>query len=126
MNATVQIIHKDGRPEWAVIPYEEYERLQVLAENQQDVAAFDTALQAIDAGEELIPAAVVDRLANGESPLKVWREYRGIGREKLAEKVGVPETRLVGIEADAELASPLLLEKLAEVLRVDVDDLSPT
>jgi DNA-binding XRE family transcriptional regulator len=124
MNATVQIIHKDGRPEWAVIPYEEYERLQAMAENQQDVAAFDTALQAIDAGEELIPAAVVDRLANGESPLKVWREYRSIDREGLAGQVGVSEAWLAGIEAGAESAPISLLKKLAEALRVDVDELN--
>lgn len=121
MNATVQIIHKDGRPEWAVIPYEEYERLNALAENQRDIEAFDTAMGAVETGEELIPAAVVNRLADGESPIKVWREYRGMGPSELAGLVGISEARLAGFEAGTEPAPRPLLEKLAAAMGVDFE-----
>jgi hypothetical protein len=39
----VQIIEKDGQPEWAIIPYAEYERLREDAEMLQDVRAYDEA-----------------------------------------------------------------------------------
>ena len=124
MNATVQIIHKDGHPEWAVIPYAEYERLSLLAEEQHDIRAFDEALRAVEAGEELIPSAVVNRLADGEPSLKVWREYRGLSPTALAELAGVEEACLLRIENGTESGSVRLLSCLANALRVDVDDLT--
>ncbi len=122
MNATVQIIHKDGCPEWAVIPYDEYERLTVLAENHEDIRAFDEAIKAVEAGEELIPSAVVDRLADGEPALKVWREYRGFTPTVLAECSGVEEACLVRMESNIESVSPELLTSLAKILQVDANE----
>ena len=55
---SVQVIERDGKPEWAVIPYEEYERLVEEAEMLQDVRAYDEAKKAIADGEELIPSEV--------------------------------------------------------------------
>jgi hypothetical protein len=43
----VQVIEKGGKPEWAVIPYEEYERLLEAIEMAEDVRAYDEAKQAI-------------------------------------------------------------------------------
>ena len=63
MNATVQIIHKDGHPEWAVIPYAEYERLSLLAEEQHDIRAFDEALRAAHTQTRSHPA----------DHIEVWR-----------------------------------------------------
>ena len=38
---SVQIIKKNGRPEWAVIPYEEYQRLVAEAEMLRDIRDYD-------------------------------------------------------------------------------------
>ena len=44
----------------------------------------------IQAGtEELVPAAVADRLIDGESPLKVWRGHRALSQSALARASGV-------------------------------------
>jgi DNA-binding XRE family transcriptional regulator len=123
MNAIVQIIHKNGQPEWAVIPYDEYERLTELAENQEDNRVFDAAIKSVEAGEELIPSAVVNRLADGESPLMVWREYRGFALKGLAERLGVEEACLMRMENGSESGSSELMTSLAKILQVDVDDL---
>ena len=56
VSMSVQIIEKNGQPEWAVVPYEEYQRLVAEAEMLQDVREYDEARQALVAGEEeLIP-----------------------------------------------------------------------
>ena len=55
---SVQVIQKNGKPEWAVLPYEEYERLVEEAEMLQDVRAYDEAKKAVAAGEELVPSEV--------------------------------------------------------------------
>ena len=124
MNTTVQIIHKDGHPEWAVIPYAEYERISLLAEDQEDIRAFDEAVRAVEAGEELIPSTVVNRLADGEPPLKVWREFRGLSPKALAALAGVEEATIMRIESSTESGSAELLSCLANALRMDVDDLA--
>ncbi len=71
----VQIINKDGRPEWAVIPYEEYIRLREEAEMLQDVADYDTAKEALEQREELIPSEVTFAILDGENHIRVWRNF---------------------------------------------------
>ena len=57
------------------------------AEDGAAVARFRARLAAGE--EELVPAAVVDRLLAGESPVRVWREHRGITQSGLARASGV-------------------------------------
>ncbi|HEY88985.1 MAG TPA: hypothetical protein G4N98_04515, partial [Thermoflexia bacterium] len=50
----IQIIEREGQPEWAVIPYATYLRLTEDAEMLQDIHAYDAAKQALADGEELV------------------------------------------------------------------------
>ena len=124
MNAKLQIIQRDGKPEWAVIPYDEYERLSALAENYEDIQAFDEAMRELEEGEELVPATVVDRLMEGESPLKVWREHRGFTLMQMADQANTDESTLFRIEESGEKLPFDLQTHLAAILNIDTDDLS--
>ena len=74
-----QIIETPGGERLAVIPLAEYERLREAAEMLEDVAAYDGAKRRLAAGtEELIPHEIAVRLIEGENPIPVWREYRGL------------------------------------------------
>jgi len=53
----VQILEKDGRPAFAVVPIEVWERVRELIEDVEDAAAFDAAIAADDGFR--IPLAVV-------------------------------------------------------------------
>ena len=75
--------------------------------------------------EELIPASVVDRLVDGEPPLRVWREFREQSPAALARDSGVNRVQIVDIEARRSSGSVHTLRKLADALRVTVDDLIP-
>jgi hypothetical protein len=88
----VQVIERDGHPEWAVIRYEDYLALLEKAELMEDIAAFDSAMAAVESGEETIPLKVVDSLLAGESPIRVWREYRNLTQVQLAEQAGVKQS----------------------------------
>jgi len=56
---SVQVIEKNGQPEWAVLPYEEYQRLVAEAEMLQDIRDYDEIKAALTAGdEELIPSTL--------------------------------------------------------------------
>lgn len=122
-----QLIKKDGKPEYAVIPYDEYRRLVEDAEMLADVRAFDAAHTALAAGEEeLIPAEVVDRLLDGEKPVRVWREYRGLSAAALAKACGVTAAAISQIESGKRKSSVGLLKKIARILNVDLDTLAVT
>ena len=97
--------------------------------SQEDLADMRAALAVetrIARGEEeLIPASVVDRLIDGEPPLRVWREFRNQSQAALARASGVNRIRIVDIEAGRSSGSVHTLRKLADALRVAVDDLIP-
>ena len=121
---SVQLIIQNGQPEWAVLPYEEYLRLVEQAEMLEDIQDFDVIHEAINNGtEELLPASVVFALASGESPVKVWREYRGFTQQQLAEKAGISVPYLSQIETGKRKPSIRVLMKVSSILQVDVGDL---
>ena len=63
-----------------------YEQLLEDSEMLADIKAYDEAKAR---NEEFFPATVVQRITiDGENPLKVWREYRGLTQEQLATAVG--------------------------------------
>ncbi|MCA9987108.1 MAG: helix-turn-helix transcriptional regulator [Anaerolineales bacterium] len=121
---SVQIIEKDGRPEWAVLPYDEYERLLAAMEMLQDIQAYDEARQALAAGEEeLIPAEIADRLIDGANPIRVWRDYRGLTQAELAERAQISAAYLSQLEAGKRAGTTEVLGRVASGLQVTVDDL---
>jgi DNA-binding XRE family transcriptional regulator len=121
---SVQVIEKDGKPEWVVIPYAEYERLIQEAEMSQDVRAYDEAKEAIAAGEELVPSEVTYAILDGGHPVRVWREHRGLTQRQLAKEAGISATYLSQIEAGKRAGSPKVLAALATVLGLAPDDLT--
>ena len=120
---SVQIIEKNGRPEYAVIPYKEYQRLLTEAEMLQDVRDYDEAKLAIANGEELIPSRVTYALLDGENPLRVWREYRGLTQQQVAEAAGISKPYLSQLESGQRKGTTDVLQAVAKVLNVSLDDL---
>jgi len=120
MTANVQIIERDDVPEYAVVPYEEYAALVRLSEQMRDIRAYDAALA--DTGET-VPHEVVRRLVNGDSPLRVWREYRALTQAALARKAGIDKTYLSQLETGRKQGSVAALARLASALSVEIDDL---
>ena len=124
MNAQVQIIERNGEPEYAVLPIDAYHRLLVLAEDREDMAAADQAVEELRSGQdELVPADVADALLAGDNPIKVWRTHRGLTQETLAQAAGVTKQFIYQLEHGKSRPKVDTLTKLAHALRVDLDDL---
>lgn len=122
----LQIIERDGHPEWAVIPYADYVQLMERLELAEDLRAYDEAKAELKAGtDEVVPADVVDRLAAGEPPLRVWREYRGLSQQALADAAGLGKSYICQLEAGTRKGSVDTLRALASALNLDLDDLQP-
>lgn len=120
---SVQVIERDGKPEWAVIPYEEYERLVEEAEMLRDVRAYDEAKQAIAEGEELVPSEVIYAILDGANPVRVWREHRGLTQQQLAEVAGISVPYLSQIESGKRQGSTEVLAAIAKGLGLSLDDI---
>lgn len=124
MSAQIQYIERDGRREYAVVPIDTYRSLLEKAEMLDDIRDFDEALRELEHGEdELIPGEVVHRLIDGEPPVRVWREHRGLSQAQLAKQAGVTQGAVAQLESGSRRGSVTLLRKLAIALDVDMDDL---
>src|SRR3546814_10944499 len=82
----------------ATILREEYDRLRAAAE------------------DELVPADYAKRLIAGESPLRVWRELRGLSQVKLGAVSGINRVPIVDIEARRGKGSVDTVGQLADAL----------
>ena len=108
------------------IPREEHNRLCEAAEDMADLRAYDGAKAALAAGaEELVPADYAKRLIAGESPLRVWRELRGLSQVGLGKASGVNRVQIADLEAGRGKGSVETVRKLAEALEATVDDVAP-
>ncbi|MXX74812.1 MAG: helix-turn-helix transcriptional regulator [Holophagales bacterium] len=112
--------------ETVTIPKAEYQRLSAVEEDHADIRAVLAVQARVDAGtEELVPAAMVSRLIDGESPLRVWREYRGLSQAALARTADTSRVQIVDIEAGRRTGSVRTLRRLADALGVGLDDVVP-
>lgn len=122
MTRAAQIIRDgSGKPAFAVIPIDDYERLLEAADDAQAVRAFD-AYKA--AQPETFPDAIAQRLLDGIHPVSVFRDYRGWTVAQLAEATGIALTVISQIESGEHAATADELTRLAAALQVEVDDLT--
>lgn len=103
----------------------EYDRLVNAAGLLEDIVAYDAAMAGFDA-ENALPDAFMKRLLDGESPLKVFREWRSYNQSELSRLAGVSRVQINDIEAGRANGSAMTLKLLAQHLRVDMEDLVPT
>ena len=66
---------------------------------------------------------MVYALLDGDNPIRVWREHRGLSQQQLAETAGISKPYLSQLEAGKREASQRVIRRLAKTLRVDLDDL---
>lgn len=121
---TVQIVEIAGQ-KMAMLPIDDYQKLLDIAEDRADVMAALTAEQRRAGGEEYLPAELVDRIMNGESALRVWRQYRGMTAKALADRAGARMATISEIENGKAQGKPVLWRALAEALNVSIDDILP-
>ena len=76
-----------------------------------------------DPEQEWIPAGVLRRMAAGEHPVRVWRDYRGMTARALAAAAGIAGSYLSAIETGKKPGSINAMKRIARALDVDLDDL---
>ncbi len=105
----VQIIRQDGRPAFAVVPYEHW--LEVSGQTEDEV---------------LLPHEVVGYMLNdGLSLIASWRKYKGLSQAELGSRMGgLSQSAIAQIENPDSKPQRRTLEKVAKALGVDIEQLS--
>ena len=125
MNTVVSFKTPNGE-DMIVLSKSDYEALLERAELAEDIAAVDSYRRKLAAGEEeAIPEEFADRLIDGENPVRVYRELRGLTARELADRTGISAAFLSEIENGKKDGGVSTLKKFALELGVMLDDLVP-
>lgn len=109
----------------------EYEALVEAAEDAEDLAHLaaqeerERILGIEAARRDCLPGELVARMLEGEHPVRLWREQRGLTLSDLATRASVAVSYLSEIESGRKPGSIRAFRKLAQALDLSVDDLVP-
>lgn len=118
----IQIIAKNGKPEWAVIPFSEYEKIQEALEDAEDIKDIENNLKAIHKGKEIsVPGEVTFAILDGINPIRAWREHKQIKMNALAKKAGISSAYLSQIENGKRNPTIDTLKAIAKGLDIDIE-----
>lgn len=108
--------------EVAILPREEYEALVALAsEAEEDEGTARIVANGLADGEPSFPKEVVDRLVNGDNPVRVFREWRGLTQVELASRTEVSQGHISDIESGRRTGTVAVLRQIANTLNVPLD-----
>lgn len=102
----VQIIKKDGKPAFAVIPYEEY--LGLLPTEEDATVPHEVVSLVIKKGMNLV---------------KAWRTYLGFTQREVAKRAGISQAALSQMEKSTNELRTMTLEKLAHAMGISIEQL---
>ena len=105
-----QIIMSDGKPAFAVIPWQEYQEL-----NSQHAADVNVWIP-----HEVVKATLLEN----RSIIRAWREYFGLTQQELAQRAGLSQPTLARLEKADSRPRTSTLKKLAAALGITVAQLS--
>jgi len=125
-DAPIQIIEgPDGSPTFAAVPIETYRSMVRDLDAYRDLKTGMKELQALDDGGPALPADVAHRIADGENPVRVWRDHRGFKAVALARMAGISPAYLSEIETGKKEGTFRTMAALARHLDISLDDLAP-
>ena len=120
---------KTPRGEVAILPRKEYEALaSKAAEADEDAGTarlIARARKEIAEGAPLLPKPVVDRLAVGENPVRVLREWRDVTQLYLSFKTNLSQGYISDVETGRRKGTAAALRLIADALKVPLDLLVP-
>ncbi|MFZ5766250.1 MAG: helix-turn-helix domain-containing protein [Thermodesulfobacteriota bacterium] len=122
LQMNVQIIEKNGKPEWAVVPFREYQKLREALDDAEDRKDLEEGVQALREGAETtVPGEVTFAILDGMSPIRAWREHKQIKMSELAKKAGISSAYLSQIEKGRRNPTIDTLKAIAGELGIDIE-----
>ena len=101
----------------------EFEAMRQRIEDMED--RFDL-LQAHARGpsKDALPDTLAKRMLNGESPLRIWREFRGMTLDQLSTAAAVSKSYLSEVENNIKGGSVAFLKACAKTLNISLEDIT--
>lgn len=118
IRAKPQFIVQGNLPMFVILPYQDYEEIVDSLEEQEDIKTIDEFRAD---GRKVFPHEIAEKIAKGESPVRVLREYRKISQVELAKRINVSRQYLNQIENKARNGNIKILKKISAELDVPID-----
>lgn len=112
----IQFIENAGKRQYAIIPYALYQRLAAIIEDAEDIQALEEFYKQDDGFR--IPGDLLQRELAGESPVKLWREHKGMTQKQLADMANMEQLVLAQVENGSLSIPEEDIAKLAQILAV--------
>lgn len=104
-----QIIEKEGRPLFVLVPYETYIKTMHNFESDQ---------------ESTIPHRVVElTILENKSPVRAWREYKGLTQKQVAARLKISQSAYSQMEKQNAKLRADTIKKIARVLKIKPEQL---
>jgi DNA-binding XRE family transcriptional regulator len=111
-----QVIIQGGKPAFVVIPIDEWRQIEATLEDRVDTRA---VRRFVETSAETFPDSVAAALIAGVSPVKTFREYRGLSQAELAKSAATSAVYISQLERGVRRTGRTLRAKLARALRID-------
>ncbi|MDG5493335.1 helix-turn-helix domain-containing protein [Niveispirillum sp. BGYR6] len=109
-------------PDSVTLSRADFEAIQELLEDAADLADIEAVARKLDGGEAgTLPDNVVNRLLDGENPVLVLRQHRGLSALALAQAAGLSQSFISEIEAGRKRGGIDTLNRIAAALSVPLD-----
>ncbi|URG53163.1 helix-turn-helix transcriptional regulator [Pectobacterium quasiaquaticum] len=121
---SIQVIRdKSGKPEYAVVPYELYQK---LIENADDPALYESIPYTHSAEDDVsIPHEVVSIHIDQDVSLQAaWRIFRGFSQQEVATALGMTQAAVSQLESPDSRPQKRTREKLAKLYNCEPEQLT--
>ncbi|MEI8396510.1 MAG: helix-turn-helix transcriptional regulator [Rhodospirillaceae bacterium] len=109
-------------PDSVTLSRVDFETLAELIADAQDLTDAEAVKTRLAAGEsETFPFALAERVLDGERPVRVFRDHRGLTLRGLAEASGISASYLSEIETGKKPGSFDAMARIAAALNVPLD-----
>jgi ribosome-binding protein aMBF1 (putative translation factor) len=121
------LLDPHGRPQYAVLPIEDYWALTGESGPQPHAQADDRQSHPLhqNAPGFEVPPEVATAVHGGAHPITAWREHRGLTREILAGWIGFDEDDVAHFEDNDAVPTVEILQMIANALDVPIQALLP-
>jgi DNA-binding XRE family transcriptional regulator len=97
--------------------------IAAAGEDAADAEAARRALDRLKKGEHSLTSSEMDDLLAAKTPLAFYRKRAGLTQATLAERAGIAQGFLSEIEAGRKSGDVQTLRKIADLLKISLDDL---
>lgn len=109
-------------PESVTLTRADFEALAEMVGDAQDLADSDAIIARLKSGEtETFPFELAERILDGDHPVMVFREHRGLTARGLAELAGLAPSYLSEIENGHKPGSFDAMARIAKALEIPLD-----